>query len=323
MFCSYNCDNKECEYQEIKEFIEILNTQLDRGFSLKYCPDAQKRKEYNADLEYSDKNTGDTLYIEVKEAHIGYLKENQNKQKGEDNGRADCALLVSQAIYDLSEEQQDELQDFIVTIPHAFISERDKIPFRDQLIIDMKGIHWDSRDSYSFVFYGKSGSVKINFDRKSDETHKIFGQQESILFAYENGNGHPSILSDIFEQLTDTNSLVEALAKNANKTGTGKFPSNNARKILLNILRMPLGNEIFLNTLLLKGYEGILIKAIEDNKQKFVSAATESYLLWYCDEYYQIIDDISKSETKPVLLCIPLVRGFVEQPTLFDLSEMC
>lgn len=55
-------------------------------------------------------------------------------------------------------------------------------------------------------------------------THKTFAQQESILFAYENWNGHPCILSDIFKQLTDTNSLVESLAKNANKTGIGKIP---------------------------------------------------------------------------------------------------
>ena len=321
MFFNCNCDNRECEYQEVKEFIEILNFQLEKDFFLKYCPDAQKCKEYNTDLEYLDENTGDALYIEVKEAHIGYFKEKENKQKGEDNGRAECALLVSQAIDYLPEEQQDELQDFIVEIPPAFISEGDKISFRDQLITDLKATHWDSQDNYSLIFNGKNGSIKIDFDRKSDETQKTFGQSEGILFALENGNAHPRILSDIFEQLMDINSLVETLAKNAKKTGKGKFPSNNACKILLNILRMPLGDEVILNTLILQGYEGILIKEIQDNKQKFASAATESYLLWYCDQYYQKVDDIPKSEAKPVLLCIPLIEGFIKEPTLFDLSE--
>lgn len=55
-----------------------------------------------------------------------------------------------------------------------------------------------------------------------------------------------------------------------------------------------------------------MIKAIEDNKQKLISAATESYLLWYCDEYYQKVDDIPISKSKPVLLCITLVGGFLE-----------
>lgn len=96
-------------------------------------------------------------------------KGSSEEQKGEDNGRADCALLVSQAIENLCKKDQNKLQDFIVTIPNTFISERDKIPFRDELIKDMKIIHWDSRDNYSFVFDGKSDSIKIDFDRKSDD----------------------------------------------------------------------------------------------------------------------------------------------------------
>lgn len=242
-------------------------------------------------------------------------------RREKDNGREVYAQLVSTAIDNLSDDKYEELRDFIVTIPNKQYSKHDIENFYTELVAWLDNNSFREQDCYIFEYNRKKEIVRIKFNRKTIEENKKIENCDNILFAYEIGEEHTSMLSDIIDRLTDINTLIKDLQKNASETGMQKFPLYDGKKILLNILRMPKGFDIFLNIYLQQGFDYNLLVEINKNENKFKSAANESYLLYYFDDYCINIHNSESESSKIVLLCIPLIRGIFEKPTLFDLTE--
>lgn len=301
------CNTFECEYVELERFMDEYNAAVGKNFELEDCPD-KAGLGYTCDLLFSDKNTQEKLYIEVKEVQFGVGKgKKANIILGEINGQNDCAGLVCTVIDSLLDEDiQSELSEFVVTIPRIRISENEKEDFCNKLAGKLKSVNFDA-SPFSFIFNGKHGDIEINFTPKTEEEEEKFGDGTLFAYVYDQEN----TLEDIFNKVTNVSLLLELINKNIEATSQKKFPVTADKKILLNILKLPNGYDVFF-------YQHIEYIASEINNAKLQNntAATEIYLLFYCEDYMIADNNIIKKYGK-TLFVIPVISGVFDKPTMF------
>lgn len=310
------CISRECEYKEVVEFIDYLNDLKGAAYQLIECPD-KIEADFTCDMILSDNDTKDKMYIEIKEVKLGFGKgkKAKNISLGEANGQNIYATLVSMAIDSLEDARKRNLDNYIVTFPKSQIYNDEVKEFYPQ-ILDFLNEHSfdDSVKHDNFVYRRETSNVNIEFDRKSEDVLNQFG--DKILFAYQTDKDNT--IDAIFGKTTDIDELFNMLKKNANNTSEKKFPETNNCKMLLNILRMPAGYDIFFNLHL-----HYIIGEIIYNTSDLKTAATENYLLYYCEDYYEIdynnIDKRHKSLGR-VLIVVPLKKGIISEPIIRTLN---
>lgn len=153
-------------------------------------------------------------------------------------------------------------------------------------------------------FKSKKENVTISFERKSKEESLKFG--ENMLFAYKEDK--ENTVAQIQNEMTDVKLLKKLISDNLKKTSKIKFPNDNGRKILLNIIDLPKGKELFFELHLKDLFEEIMNM---DNTDK--TAANEVYLLYYSSNYIAS-DGKNVGQFGPILLIVPLVKGIIDEP---------
>lgn len=95
-------------------------------------------------------------------------------------------------------------------------------------------------------------------------------------------------LSQIFEKMGDTSRLRELINKNFKETSSKKYPQNSKQRILLNVLRIPRGYEIFFN-FQLNSIISELNKISRTNG--FETGASEGYFSCYCQDFFTVNEE--------------------------------
>lgn len=307
-----NCKSRECSYIEIKSFIEYITDKANKDFKIIECPDKSNAK-YTCDMVLKDSNSEEKIYVEIKEVKYGFAK-NKDKSIAEDNGQSNYSFLISNVIERLGKDKIEILNNFIITIPKAQISKNEQLEFGSKLFEFIDETAFDC-DYYEFLFKRKNENIKISFERKKDEVANKFGKK--LLFEYETEKDN--LFNSILTKLTDIEELDGLLMKNANNTSEKKFIGVYDRRILLNILKLPIGYEMFFNFNM-----NYIIAEIVSRAKNYKSAANECYLLYYCEDYY---DQIYENDTEKikhigeVLFIFPLISGLITEPIGYILAS--
>lgn len=311
---------QECNYKEVLKFVEIININHNTKYELIDCPDEDDDSIYTVDLEYEDKSSNKKLYIEVKEAIIGFSQEDHI---GEETGQRQIGSCISEAIDALSIEKQNFLTDYVFIVPHEQLGNKDyelfidkMYRFLDENIINGKIIE----DKFYFVRSYQNKKVEIEIFRKDDSFRNIC---KETIFQY---NTKGQSFEEIFKMITDNDTLIEKIDDNFLKTekSKNKFPNDGQRKILLQILRLPFGMETFYNFALIKWpcyiAEYLRNKSYEYH-QKY-SSVDESYLVYYFDDFYKNVENVSSEKPANALLCVPIIGGLIKEPNVFLTDEL-
>lgn len=310
------CSSRECDYVEVAEFIDYLNDIKGSTYQLIECPD-KTESDFTCDMILSDNETHDKIYIEIKEVKLGFGKGKKAKKNslGEARGQNTYSNLVATVIDNLDEDKQNDLDSFIVTIPRSQIYNNEVTEFFLQILRFLNEQSFDdSLEHCDFTYERKTSNVTISFDRKSGDAINQFG--DKILFAYQTDKDNT--IDSIFDKTTDVDELMNMLKENSNNTSEKKFPETNDGKILLNILRMPFGYDMFFNLNL-----NYIIGRVINNSVDLKTAATESYLLYYCEDYYEVKQNAGNHIPESfgrVFIIIPLKKGHINEPTMVALD---
>lgn len=314
----------ECDYEEIQMFLDYISDDLGKQFELYDCPDKNTDKDsgakYTCDFVLVEKNTSEKMYVEVKTVLYGFDNPADGREDNESikqyKDQMLCMQLVSDVVARCDEIKMDSLWDFMVSIPQLKIGTKECEKFCRQLESFLDETSF-KEDEYCFIYKwenrGKEEEIKLLFTRKNDALREKFN--ESIGFQCDiSGDGQ---IDAIFKRMTDVKKLRELLKKNADKTSKknsdkNKFPETEERKVLLNILELPKGLELFFD-INIKAVIGQLMEDSEDYK----STADENYLLYHSPEYYEIDSSRGVKKIGNVLFVIPLIKGLVNDVIVY------
>lgn len=301
-----NCSTHECEYVELMKFVIEYNEATGKNFEWNDCPD-KSGLDYTCDLVFIDTNTKEKLYIETKEIQFGVGKGREaNILLGQNNGQMDCVDLISSAIcYLCNEDIQDELSEFAISIPRVKIYESEKGTFCTKLAESLMNLDL-SVDSFTFCFDGRDGKTEIVFHRKDEKLEEL-SDQTLVELNCEKDN----TIEKILNKVRDTNLLLDLINKNIAATSQKKFPDDVGKKILINILKLPVGYDIFFNRNIEYIFGKIVSAKLQDNP-----VISESYLLYYCEDYTTYDNNTIKSYGNS-LFVLPIIKGVFDEPTVF------
>lgn len=304
-----DCKTQECEYIEVKKFFQYISECLNKNFEICECPDKAKL-DYTCDMVLTDNITKENIYVEIKEVKYGFGNE-KNKNIAEDKGQINYAKLIYEVIGQSDVVKEMELADFMINIPRAQIGKKDGNQFYHELKEFINKTTFEE-DKYEFVYEDRK--IKIVFSRKTDEIREKFGDE--LLFEYDIEEN--STIDSIFNKMTNLDVLMEQITYNLKNTSQKKFPKDADRKILLNILKLSRGTDIFFNINIEYIIENLMSESFDS-----ISDANESYLLYFCDEYYNVTrtdDRPLKENMGKVLFIIPLIGKWIQEPILYQLS---
>lgn len=304
------CKTTECNYIEVCKFFAYIDDELKQKFELYECPD-KMNLDYTCDMVWINPVTKERIYVEIKEVKYGFGN-NEDKNIAEDNGQEKYATLISKVVSQADIEKEVELNDFIITIPRVQIGKKDFIPFCEKLQ-DFINANSFEEDEYTFIYKRGDNDIKILFSRKTNEITQTFG--EDLLFAYNTGDNNR--IDYIFENMKNVDVLKKMIIHNLENTSEKKFPKGADRKILLNILRLPIGKDVFFN-----GIIHYIIDNLMNESYISTSAANESYLLYYCDDFYETIMENGTPSIKQkgkVLFIIPLISKLMKEAIGYQL----
>ncbi len=309
-YCN-KCTKQECEYIEVNKFFQYISEYLEKDFELCKCPDKEKL-DYTCDMVFTDTITKENIYVEIKEVKYGFGNE-KDKNIAEEMGQSSYATIINEAVAQSDIDKEMELADFMITIPRAQIGRKDGNLFYHELKEFINETTFEE-DQYTFVYKRGSSNIEIGFNRKTDEIREKFGDE--LLFEYNIEEN--STMDSIFKKMTNLDALMEQITYNLKNTSQKKFPKEADRKILLNILILPRGTDIFFNINIEYIIENLMSKSFHS-----ISDANESYLLYFCDEYYSVArtdDRYSRENMGEVLFIIPLIGKWIQEPILYQLS---
>lgn len=310
-YCN-NCKS-ECEYIEVKKFIEYINDKFNTCYHLTECPD-QTKKSYTCDLAFKDDEKESTLYVEVKRVKFGFGSvDKSNTFLGSQNGQLNCAQVISQTINDLDDSEKIEfLDDFMVDVPLAQLNEKEIPEFRKQLISFLEELEIDEEcNELWYIYKRNSKEIKISFKRKDEGIREKFGDE--TMYSYETGNENS--LYSIGKKMTDIESLKKLICKNFYETSIKKYPKGEKQKILLNILELPLGYDLFFNLNISYVIDELLKLQVEEEVE---TAATEGYLLYFCNEFFTLNEENELGkQLENALIIIPLIAGMVSDVVFY------
>ncbi len=302
--CCEKCNTRECEYIELKGFISCINELEKKKFMLSECPD-KKCLDYTCDLVYSDEKSEEKIYIECKKVLFGMgEKKEKDINMGKSRGQDNYAESIIEVVEKLSEKKAEELRNYIVSIPKKNLFEIEKDQLKTQLYEKLNKIDFEKKpENIEIDFKSNKEIVTICFKRKSEKSLK-FG--ENMLFEYKEDK--EDTVAQILDEMTDVNLLKKLISYNLKKTSKIKFPHDDGRKILLNIIDLPKGKESFFELHLKDLFEEIMSM---DNTDK--TAANEVYLLYHSSNY--IVSDGKKVEQfGPIVFIAPLIKGIIDEP---------
>lgn len=291
----------ECKYNEVNRFIELINMWNGRNFILKSCPDEDREDIYTVDLKFVDENLGENIYIEVKEVKIGY---GSKGYIGKENGQITLGNCINLAIDTLEEYKRKIMNKYIIYIPKTHIDTEEQQDFINKFTDFLNGKTLDNKcDNMNFSFIRSRNKEEINI--------RIFIKDESInkltpnlAYTYDS---EPRLISQIYNNINNFDKFVDGINRNFIKTEevNNKFPKNDGKRVLLNILRFPYGEEIFFNTFLYENFYKLenIKDNIEINKYKSID---ESYLLYYFEDGFYYENNTMKFGSK-LLLCINIL----------------
>ena len=308
-----NCSDKECTYIEVQKFIEYVNDVFEMNYRLEICPDKYK-KEYTCDLQYLDNNNSSTIYIEIKECKYSFNDTDNNAQAiARENGQNEYSKILRTEISHLNKQKYQQLNDYTINIPKAQIDKNDIKEFPRLVAEFLKKTAFTDRE-YQYVYKRKNRNqeVKFLFQKKEREDEKQFG--DKILTAYLPEKPIPII--DLINKTQNIEALIELIDKNSKNTSEKKFPNNQNRKILLNILTLPLGNDIFFNL----NFNSIITNLLNSHKH-FDTAADENYLLYYTNDYFETDENGNCKMLGEVLFIIPLQNCTINRVIAYFLKE--
>ncbi|UZP02622.1 hypothetical protein JW813_12980 [Clostridium botulinum] len=273
----------ECQYPEVNRFIEALNFVYEKNFKLASCPDEDEDEDdvNTVDLRFVDEFSEENLYIEVKEVKMGY---NEEVNIGEEIGQVSIGDCISIAKNSIDESKNEILDKCIIEIPKIQIDKKDYLPFINEFteFLD-KNIEDNFEGKLLFSFKRSSRNnekIKIKISFKDSYANRI---SDKLLYAY---NSVGKTFNEVFDDITKTDEIISKINRNLNKTKNteNKFPCNSGKRILLHIMRFPIGEELFFNVAVLKGYLHEL-KSIKNIENSSYESIDESYLLYYFDDY--------------------------------------
>lgn len=312
-YCN-DCKTQECKYIEVCEFFQYISDYLKKDFKICECPDKTK-SNYTCDMVLIDTATEEKLYVEIKEVKYGFGNE-KDKNIAEEMGQSSYATIINEAVAQSDIDKEMELADFMITIPRAQIGRKDSNLFYHELKEFINETTFEE-DEYTFVYKRGSSNIEIEFNRKTDEIREKFGDE--LLFGYNTEEN--STIDSIFKKMTNLDALMEQITYNLKNTSQKKFPKEADRKILLNILKLPRGTDIFFNINIEYIIENLMSKSFHS-----ISDANESYLLYFCDDYYKYYsvartdNRYSRENMGEVLFIIPLIGKWIQEPILYQLS---
>jgi len=304
----------ECQYNEVNKFIETLNIVYEKNFKLSSCPDEDENDINTVDLKFVDESSKESLYIEVKEVKIGY---NANADIGEENGQFLIRYLISIAGDKLDESKNKILDKCIIDIPRLQIDQKDYLRFTYEVFEFLdKNIEDVEKGNLNFIFKrdNRKEEINIGIALKDEDENKI---GDTLLFAVD--TKHKTIEEEFYD-VTKTDEIISKINYNFRKTKEvdDKFPNNKGKRILLNILRFPSGDDMFFNIAILeKRYLNELITSVENIENDLYKSIDECYLLYHFDDFFNWEDNQIKDEGK-VLLCIKSFGKLIEESQLLQ-----
>lgn len=308
MRCGYyeKCNTKECEYKEVKGFIDYINKKCKSNYYRDTCPDKDSKSRYTCDLCFRDNKNNRTIYVEVKQVILGAGEVGkQNKFLGECSGQKRCIDIVNRSIKSnsISPDVKSFIKNCYVNIPLCELKNNKKEEFEKNFLGFLENLDINCKE-HKFEFE----NISISFGLKDIEIKEKFGDLDNgllILRDEEDGN----TLEHILKRMQDVEELCKSILKNFKETSDKKFPKDDEPKILLNILKLRDGYDVFLNCIILDGFLAKIKKRIK--KEKIKTSATEGYLLYYTDSFIESIDSknirIIDSNTKSKLVIVPIL----------------
>lgn len=306
----------ECQYNEVNNFIQILNIVYDKKYELIGCPDEDENDVNTVDLKYFDESSKESLYIEVKEVKIGYKA---NSDIGEENGQFLIRYLIAIASERLDEFKNKILDRCIIDIPRLQIDKIDYLRFTYEIFEFLdKNIQEVEKGALNFDFKRESrkDQISIKIALKNEEENKI---GDMLLFALD--TKHKTIEEEFYD-VTQTHEIISKINYNLKNTEEvkDKYPKNKGKKILLNILRFPSADDMFFNAAILeKRYLNDLITSVESIEDKLYKSIDECYLLYHFEDFFNWENNQRKDEGK-VFLCIKSFGTLLEESQLFKIE---
>ena len=301
------------KYSDDNKSNNTINSVYKKNFELSSCPDEDENDVNTVDLKFFDELVKESLYIEVKEVKIGY---DTNEDIGEENGQFLVRDLISSASDKLDESKNKILNKCIIDIPKLQIDNKEYSHFVNEVFefID-KNIEDVDSEGLNFVFKRKNRKEEINIRiaLKNDDENRL---GDGLLFAID--TKHKTIEKEFYD-VTDIDEIISKVDYNLRKTEEvgDKFPDSKGKRILLNILRFPSGDDIFFNTAILqKTYLNKLITSIENIGTDIFQSIDECYLLYHFEDFFNWEDNYLKNEGK-VFLCIKSFGTLIEDSQLF------
>lgn len=270
------CKTQECQYIELEWFLKYLGELEETSYSIVECPDkSKKQKDYTCDLVIEDKQLKKT-YIEIKEVRFGYNKKKFGDEIAENRAQVSYASLIDDIIDGCATDIRKSIDKYVIQIPREQ-KDTDDEKFRHEFKEFLNVTDFDGENSREFSFVRRYGNkIKIHFEPKPSNMKKVSNRHITGYQYQETG----ITLETIQQYMTDPERLSQLIIENCESTSSKKFPNTDCRKILLNILKVPLGYNIFFDQ-----YFVLMAENLKKHWGEFKSAADEVYLVYYDDGF--------------------------------------
>ncbi len=308
----------ECQYNEVNKFIKTLNIIYQKNFKLTSCPDEDENDINTVDLKFVDKLSKKNIYIEVKEVKLGY---NEGSDIGEEKGQFLIRYLIAVASERLDELKNKILDKCIINIPRLQIDSKDYLRFTNEIYAFLaQNIELVKKGELNFVFKrsnDRRDEIIIKITLKNDDENRI---GDKLLFAIDTKE---KTIENEFYDVTKIDDIISKINYNLKNTECveNKYPKNNGKRILLNILRFPSGGDMFFNTAILeKRYLNELITSVESMESNTYESVDECYLLYDFEDFFNFANSKIKDEGN-VFLCIKCFGELIEKSQLLKGDE--
>ena len=271
----------ECKEPEFNFFLQHLNKSNKTAYHIVDCPD-KSGQDYNCDLVIENEQS-EKIYIEIKGVLFGYNKINDN-EIAENNGQNAYASLITTVIDECSTNIKGDINKYVIKIPPEKKDSNNK-KFCQELKDFLYKTDFEDKVNKEFKHIRENGSeLKIEFEPKTSDMNKL-SKGYIYMFPFKKkdhtGETKKSIkLSEMQKYLSDNEELAKLICHNCMKTKSEKFPKTSCRKILLNLLKLPLGYEVVFEKNM-----NLIINSLEKDLNKFKCAADEIYLLYYSEKF--------------------------------------
>lgn len=248
-----NCKTGECDYPEVKYFIDSLNKKRKCNYELIGCPDKVKENSVSctADLQYYDDASDNTLTIEVKRVLYGFEEDakDENEIIALMYGMFKIYNIVREVLYDISDNIYNQLsQNYKIEIPASQLYKHEYNRFKEEFFEYLSKVDVYNMSALDdFIFTRKENIINIKLIKLSDDEKNKFKNADSqVLFQFPakfSSQGGMNI-GEAQEQAYDFDKLFEKIIKGLEKA-ENSFEGIKENRIVLEVIVMKYGMEIF------------------------------------------------------------------------------